>query len=89
VGILSANDFVHREANPTDEDRVSCFMSSGVQSVEPEATLIKAAEMMCALHVHRLPVLDRHEKPVGLITSMDIVAALVNVVSEAEAYNQR
>ncbi len=60
-------------------------MSSGVRSVQPEQTLLTAARIMCEKHVHRLPVLNLDGKPVGLITSMDVVAALVNAIDEREA----
>ena len=60
-------------------------MSAGVRSVQPEQTLLMAARIMCEKHVHRLPVLNLDGKPVGLITSMDVVAALVNAIDEREA----
>jgi CBS domain-containing protein len=53
--------------------------------VQPEQTLLTAARLMCEKHVHRLPVLNLDGKPVGLITSMDVVAALVNAIDEREA----
>ena len=38
---------------------------------------------MCAAHVHRLPVVDDSEAPIGTLTSRDVVAALVNAMEEA------
>ena len=92
VGVLSALDYVRREHvirnTPPGEavnDRVHQRMSKGVQSVRPEQTLLTAARIMCVQHVHRLPVLNNEGKPVGVITSMDVVAALVNAIDEREA----
>jgi len=92
VGMLSAIDYVRRahvlqsdETLDASVDRVAEEMSSGVRSVQPEQTLLTAARIMCEKHVHRLPVLDLDGKPVGLITSMDVVAALVNAIDEREA----
>jgi CBS domain-containing protein len=92
VGMLSAIDYVRRaHALRTEPDgdataeRVGEEMSSGVRSVQPEQTLLTAARIMCEKHVHRLPVLNLEGKPVGLITSMDVVAALVNAIDEREA----
>jgi CBS domain-containing protein len=92
VGVLSAIDYVrrerHLEENPSDaqqDERVLHQMSMGVRSVQPEQTLLTAARIMCEKHVHRLPVLGPEGKPVGLITSMDVVAALVNAIDEREA----
>ncbi len=91
VGVLSAIDYVRREhvlQGKWDEvaegDRVRNEMSAGVRSITPEQTLLNAARVMCEKHVHRLPVLDAEGKPVGLITSMDVVAALVNAIEERE-----
>jgi CBS-domain-containing membrane protein len=86
VGVLSAVDFVRREVEspPADRDgdKVRTFMSSSVYSVESDVTLINAARAMCRHHVHRLPVLDRTGQVVGLISSLDLVAAMVHVVEE-------
>ena len=91
VGVLGAIDYVRHEdvqrgAWPvgTETDRVQQRMSTPVQYVQAEQTLLRAARLMCERHVHRLPVLDAERRPVGLITSMDVVAALVNVIDERE-----
>ncbi len=91
VGVLSATDYVHRErllredwSNDANAERVHQRMSAGARSVQAEQTLLTAARLMCEAHVHRLPVLDTDGKPVGLITSMDVAAALVNAIEERE-----
>lgn len=91
VGMLSAIDYVRREQElqedtrqPTRDDRIRNSMSSRVRSVQPEQTLLTAARIMCEEHLHRLPVLSRDGKPTGLITCMDVVAALVNAIDERE-----
>lgn len=63
-------------------DFVSRFMTTAVQTISAEATLLKAAQIMCAEHVHRLPVVDASGRPSGVITSLDIVAALFSAVEE-------
>ena len=91
VGVLSAVDYVKRERivrgpdAETTNDTVQDHMSRSVQSIRPEQTLLTAARIMCAQHVHRLPVLDAEGRAVGLVTSMDVVAALVNAIDEREA----
>lgn len=91
VGVLSAIDYVGGEEVlrgiwPVGKpgDQVYQQMSTQLRYVQAEHTLLRAARMMCAEHVHRLPVLDAEHRPVGLITSMDIVAVLVNVIDEQE-----
>lgn len=63
-------------------DLVCHHMSSGVQSIAADKPLLAAARVMCAEHIHRMPVLDDRGRPVGMITALDVVAALTNVVEE-------
>ena len=60
-------------------------MSEAVQSIDPGASLLIAARMMCAEHIHRLLVIDDSQQPVGVVSTMDIIAAMVNVVDEMNA----
>jgi CBS-domain-containing membrane protein len=90
VGILSAVDFVRRAvqgcpsraANRSGEDHVRTYMSPSVRSIGADATLIDAARSMCGKHIHRLPVLDREGTVVGVISSLDLVAAVVHAIEE-------
>lgn len=96
TGILSAADFLRRDAalavasqaphraRPawTPDDVAGTYMSTGVQTVAPTTPLLQAARIMCSQHVHRLPVLDHHGKPIGMLSTMDVVAALLHVLSE-------
>ncbi|MBX3415164.1 MAG: CBS domain-containing protein [Pirellulales bacterium] len=69
-------------------DHVSRFMSPGVQTIAASASLLSAAQIMCAEHVHRLPVIDASGRPCGVITSLDLVAALFNAVEEQRPSQQ-
>jgi CBS domain-containing protein len=64
------------------EDRVDEHMSPAVQTINQTATLINAARVMCREHIHRLVIIDTEERPVGMISSLDLVAALVAAVEE-------
>ena len=81
------NDPMHIET--TDADLVSAYMSPAVQSVAADAKLVTAAKMMDAEHIHRLIVIDEKGFPAGMLSSMDVVAAVVNAVDEllAESRN--
>jgi CBS domain-containing protein len=76
----SPNEPVHIEE--VNENFVSAHMTKAVQTIGVEALLLDAARIMCLEHVHRLPVLDSKSRPVGMITSIDVVAALVNALEE-------
>ncbi|MBC8353185.1 MAG: CBS domain-containing protein [Planctomycetes bacterium] len=62
-------------------DMVSSYMSTAVQSVSADESLLQAARAMCAAHIHHLPVLE-NDRPVGVISTMDIVAAMVTAIDE-------
>lgn len=64
------------------ENLVSSHMTRAVQSVAPDVSLLKAATIMNAEHVHRLPVIDNHGRAMGLISTMDIVSSLLNAIDE-------
>ncbi len=63
-------------------DLVGCCMQSAVQSVRADEFMLSAARIMSAQHVHRLPVIGCDERPVGIVSTMDILAALLNSVDE-------
>jgi len=91
----SGGGVVHAEGDqpyrcvPVGNDYVSYHMTEAVQSVDPGASLLKAARVMCAEHIHRLLVIDDKNHPVGVISTMDIIAAMVNVVDEMNAEFER
>jgi CBS domain-containing protein len=64
------------------QDRVSEHMSPAVQTISETASLINAARVMCREHIHRLVIIDSDDRPVGLVSSLDLVAALVAAVEE-------
>jgi CBS-domain-containing membrane protein len=69
-------------AELASEGKVRDVMHSGVQTVAPEAAVLTAGRIMCVQHTHRLVVLDHQGRPVGMVSSMDIVSTLVNAMDE-------
>ncbi len=66
----------------TGLDLVRKHMNPTVKTIGVEIPLLQAARTMCSEHIHRLIVVDGHEKPVGILTSLDLVATLIGVVDE-------
>lgn len=66
-------------AGQTVKDR----MSTHVASVTGHASLIDVARVMCDGHWHRVPVVDRSGEILGIISTMDVLAAIVNAADEA------
>jgi CBS domain-containing protein len=69
--------------------RVADNMSPAVQCIAGSALLTEAARIMALSHVHRLPVLDDQSRPVGVVSALDIVSALVTAVDEAADIDRR
>jgi CBS-domain-containing membrane protein len=63
-------------------DKVEAHMSHALQTIASEDSLIEAARRMCGMHVHRMPVLDTQGHVLGMVSSLDIAAALVKVIEE-------
>jgi predicted transcriptional regulator len=70
------------EIDTIAQDRVREHMSPAVQTVHESATLINAARVMCREHIHRLVIIDQDERPVGVVSSLDLVAAMIAAVEE-------
>ena len=102
VGFFSAADFfrgelhlgqrpsLHADRPPEEAPGtrlVSRYMSSNLRSFLPQESLLSAARFMCEHHLHRLPVVDDQGCIVGIVSTMDVVAALVNAIDEMEAAN--
>ena len=57
------------------DDRVSVHMTTPVQSVLESAPAADAAAWMVRHELHRLPVLNEHKRPVGVVSTIDILRA--------------
>jgi len=63
-------------------DLVRSHMTPGVQTIGESTSLLLAARTMCDKHIHRLIVVDELDRPVDILTSLDLVATLIAVVEE-------
>lgn len=64
------------------QDQVGDHMSSLVQTVDENSPIMTAARLMCREHIHRLVIVDQNQVPVGVVSSLDLVAATVAAVEE-------
>ena len=65
-----------------EEDRVVRHMKTAVQCISSDALMLDAARELCAAHIHRVVVLDEDERPAGILSSLDLVAAMIAAVEE-------
>lgn len=90
IGMLSAADFLKPNlrdnvVNATATERsVRAFMTSAVQSVTPHTPLLQVATIMSVGHIHHLPVISK-DRVVGVVSTLDVVSAMVNAVDEWDA----
>ncbi len=61
-------------------DLVRRHMTPSVQTIDKTCSLLRVAHCMCAEHLHRLIVIDDNSVPVGVVTSLDLIAALVAAI---------
>ncbi len=54
-------------------EKVQSYMSESVTTIGTDTAIGKAARAMVRNRVHHLPVLDRHDRLVGIISTMDIL----------------
>ena len=81
VLVRTSPDEDYREETLWD-DSVETHMSPIIQTLSPQAPLMNAARTMCDQHIHRLIILDDDHRAVGIVTSLDIVAAMVAAIEE-------
>jgi CBS domain-containing protein len=63
-------------------DEVRAFMTRDPVTVSPDASIGELARMMLDAHIHRVIVTDTGRRPIGIISSTDILAAIVRASQE-------
>jgi isocitrate dehydrogenase len=82
VGVLSAIDLLRRQIMSEDQlptETVEQFMTPDPVTVIADTPLPELARRMVDAHVHRVVVVDRRQRPVGLVSSTDILAGIAGV----------
>lgn len=80
LGVVTGNDMMRFAGRPVDETlTVSDIMNRNLLTVEMNASLQEAADLMIQNHKHRVIVVDSSNSdnfPLGVISSFDIVAEM-------------
>src|SRR5262245_28380720 len=58
------------------QETVRRYMTTDVVTAQPTTTIGALARDMLDAHIHRLIVVDNHGRPVGVVSSTDILAAM-------------
>ncbi len=79
-GVITGHQLVHLAGNQVAEDlRVKDFLNRDLITVDINASLQEAADLMIQNHRHRVIVVDKNDPnsfPIGVISSFDIVAEM-------------
>jgi CBS-domain-containing membrane protein len=66
------------------KDEVRWYMSTDLVSAEPATSVTDLARRMLDAHIHRIVVLDASRKPIGVVSSTDILAAVAYAPAERD-----
>ena len=79
VGVLSKSDLIERSPfiAHSPRARVGDAMTKRVLTVSLQEPAMSAIRRMVESHVHRMIVVDPHGKPVGVLTTTDVLKALI------------
>jgi len=75
------SDWQMIDLDEVPDDEVSRYMTTDVVATRPEARIAEMARWMVDAHIHRVIILDPEERPVGVVSSTDILAALATCAS--------
>lgn len=64
-----------------DPNSVRANMSTKLQTIREHLPIVEAGRLMCQEHIHRLIVIDRQGRPIGIVSSLDLVSALVHAAN--------
>ena len=74
VDLSTRRFLVDKLANSMGAEQVQTFMSEKVATVGPETSIGHATREMLRNRVHHLPVVDRNDHVIGIISTMDILS---------------
>ena len=80
AGIITETDVLRRVGDKGKDiyrAKLSRIMSSPVESVPPDLSVLEASKIMGVKHIKRLPIL-KDEKLIGIVTQTDLVRALTS-----------
>jgi CBS domain-containing protein len=82
VGVISQTDVVLARSIEIiganwDKLRVRHLMTQPAITVQAGATLERAADLMLDRHIHRVVVVDENDTPIGVITTSDLLRAVL------------
>src|SRR5690606_16932912 len=75
LGVISRRDIDRALRHGLGDSRVSGFMSRGVHTAGPDASLAELEKLIVTYNIGRVPIVDAHGALVGIVTRADLIAA--------------
>jgi CBS domain-containing protein len=73
----ACSDWQVFEAEEEGAEKVGAYMTVDPVTTKPTTRMSDLARMMLDAHIHRVIVVDEQNRPVGVVSSTDILAAVV------------
>lgn len=84
VDATSRRFLIDRLAHSLGNESIETYMSESLVTVYPESTLATATKRILKAGVHHLPVVDKDDRLVGIVSSLDILAEFADAAPEAK-----
>jgi CBS domain-containing protein len=84
VDATSRRFLIDRLAHSLGNESIETYMSESLVTVYPESTLATATKRILKAGVHHLPVVDKNDRLVGIVSSLDILAEFADAAPEAK-----
>ncbi len=82
IGLISLEDLIRSMTDHNLESPVAKYMTTNVIAVKGYEAVIEAVKAFTRYRVGRLPVIDRDEKLIGIITKGDITRGVLNALQQ-------
>jgi CBS domain-containing protein len=87
VGVVTKSDLVELvQLGHDDKGVVQDIMTPGVWAVHPDAPALDAVKLMLEQRIHRVLVIGGPDRLEGIVTSMDVMRALVGGINFSPPY---
>ena len=82
LGVISQSDLVVARSSQLicgnwERLRVRHIMSTPAVAVQRDTSLSRAARLMIERHIHRVVIVDAEQRPVGIVSSLDLLRPIV------------
>jgi len=77
------------EIDDSSDDEIRRYMTARLITVAPTALIGELAQKMVDAHIHRVLVVDDQNRPEGIVTSTDVLAAVARAAQRAAPESDR